>query len=71
MDGNETEKSPDVLYDTTSTKPNFKGDRMNYLLLLLLYTMQGFPLGLTSAIPILLQSMKDVSYQDQVNFQTN
>uniref|UniRef100_A0A2S2QP89 Acetyl-coenzyme A transporter 1 n=1 Tax=Sipha flava TaxID=143950 RepID=A0A2S2QP89_9HEMI len=66
---NETEKCPDVqVYNTTDIKRNFKGDRMNFILLLLLYTMQGFPIGLTSAIPILLQSMKDVSYQDQALF---
>lgn len=48
-------------------KPNLKGDWMNFFLLLLLYTMQGLPLGLSSAIPILLQSNKNVSYKDQVN----
>lgn len=45
---------------------NLKGDRLNFLLLLLLYTMQGFPMGLTSAIPILLQDKNNGSYQDQV-----
>lgn len=48
-------------------KPNLKGDWLNFFMLLLLYTMQGLPLGLSSAIPILLQSKKDTSYQDQVN----
>lgn len=66
IDGNEKEKSA-VVYDSNSSKPNLKGDWLNFFLLLLLYTMQGFPLGLTSAIPILLQSQNDVSYQDQVN----
>jgi len=66
IDGNEKEKSA-VVYDSNSPKPNLKGDWLNFFLLLLLYTMQGFPLGLTSAIPILLQSQNDVSYQDQVN----
>lgn len=69
MDGNEIGKSLNIIYEPRQTfiKPNLKGDWMNFLMLLLLYTMQGFPLGLTSAIPILLQSMKGVSYQDQVN----
>jgi len=66
IDGNEKEKSA-VAYDENSSKPNLKGDWLNFFLLLLLYTMQGFPLGLTSAIPILLQSQNDISYQDQVN----
>lgn len=67
IDGNEKEKSA-VVYDSNSSQPNLKGDWLSFFLLLLLYTMQGFPLGLTSAIPILLQSRNDVSYQDQVNW---
>lgn len=66
IDGNEKEKTV-VVYDSNSSKPNLKGDWLNFFLLLLLYTMQGFPLGLTSAIPIVLQSQNDISYQDQVN----
>jgi len=66
IDRNEKEKST-VVYDSNSSKPDLKGDWFNFFLLLLLYTMQGFPLGLTSAIPILLQSQNDISYQDQVN----
>jgi len=50
-----------------SDKPNLKGDWLNIFILLLLYTLQGLQLGLTSAIPILLQSNKNVTYQDQVN----
>lgn len=65
IDENEKEKST-VGYDSNSSKPNLKGDWSNFFLLLLLYTMQGFPLGLTSSIPILLQSQNDISYQDQV-----
>ncbi|XP_001944982.1 acetyl-coenzyme A transporter 1 [Acyrthosiphon pisum] len=67
INGNEKEKSAGV-YDSNSSQPNLKGDWLNFFLLLLLYTMQGFPLGLTSAIPILLQSQNDVSYQDQALF---
>lgn len=50
-----------------SDEPNLRGDWSNICLLLLLYTMQGLQLGLTYVIPILLQSNKNVSYQDQVN----
>lgn len=67
IDENEKEKSTAV-YDSNSSKPNLKGDWSNFFLLLLLYTMQGFPLGLTSSIPILLQSQNDISYQDQALF---
>jgi len=48
-------------------KPNLKGDWLNFFLLLLLYTMQGIPFGLTLAMPIILQGNKNVSYKDQVN----
>lgn len=53
--------------DFVMLEPNLKGDWLNYFLLMLLYTMQGFPLGFTSAVSIVLQSKKDISYQDQVN----
>lgn len=52
--------------DPPAAKPNLKGDWPNFSLLMLLYTLQGMPLGLVSAIPILLQSNKNVTYQDQV-----
>ncbi|XP_025194188.1 acetyl-coenzyme A transporter 1-like isoform X2 [Melanaphis sacchari] len=51
-----------------SDQPNLKGDWLNIFILLLLYTIQGLQLGLTSAIPIFLQSNKNVSYQDQAVF---
>lgn len=53
--------------DPILTKPDLKGDWLNFFLLILLYAMQGMPIGLTTAIPILLQSNKNVSYRDQVN----
>jgi len=57
-----------VVEDSNSAeKPNLKGDWLNFFLLLLLYTMQGIPYGLALAMPIILQSYKDVSYKDQVN----
>jgi PAT family acetyl-CoA transporter-like MFS transporter 1 len=57
----ETNKDPILI------KPDLKGDWLNFFLLILLYTMQGMPLGLSSAVPILLQSNKNVTYRDQVN----
>jgi len=49
-------------------KPNLKGDWLNFFLLILLYTIQGLPLGLVIALPIIFQSKKNVSYKEQVNF---
>lgn len=65
VDGSETDKNA-ATKNWVSNKTNLKGDWLNFFLLLLLYTLQGFPLGLTSAIPILLQSKEDMSYQNQV-----
>lgn len=56
-----------VTHNSSETKPNLKGDWLNFYLLLLLYTMQGLPYGVSTAVPIILQSRKVVSYQDQVN----
>lgn len=47
---------------------NIKGDRLNIALLLFLYTLQGIPLGLAAAIPMLLQN-RGISYKEQVSFQ--
>lgn len=55
--------------DSTLEKPNLTGEWSNLFLLLLLYIMQGLPLGLSDAIPVLLQSNKNVTYKDQVNRQ--
>jgi hypothetical protein len=55
-----------VAISSISNEPNLKGDWKNFFLLLLLYTMQGLPLGLISSIPVLLKSNKNVSYNDQV-----
>lgn len=55
------------LDDFTLAETNLKGDWMNLFLLLLLYTMQSLPLGLTAAIPIFLQSNKHATFNDQVN----
>jgi PAT family acetyl-CoA transporter-like MFS transporter 1 len=45
---------------------NLKGDKQNIALLLCLYTLQGIPLGLSSAIPMILQN-RGVSYKQQVS----
>lgn len=52
--------------DWNTDKSDLNGDWLNFFLLLLLYVMQGMPIGLASAIPIILQSKKNVTYQDQV-----
>lgn len=49
---------------------DLSGDWPNLYLLILLYVMQGMPLGLAAAVPILLQSNENVSYKDQVRRQS-
>lgn len=46
----------------------FHGDGKNVALLLFLYMLQGIPLGLTGAIPIILQN-RHIDYSDQVRAQ--
>lgn len=41
------------------------GDRANIALLFFLYLLQGIPLGLSAAVPMILQNRK-VSYKQQV-----
>lgn len=55
------------LNDSIISKPNLKGDWVNFYLLLVLYLMQGFPLGFGRAVPILLQSKKTATYKEQVS----
>lgn len=47
--------------------PDLRGDRANVALLFFLYLLQGIPLGLTSAIPMLLQN-RGASYKQQAEF---
>lgn len=57
----------DVTLHSMSTKPNLKGDRSSLFLLILLYIMQGITFGFSiSALPIILQSKKVVTYGEQV-----
>jgi len=52
----------------TDAKPNLRGDRANFCLLMLLFVMQGVTFGFTvMALPVILQSKKTVTYEDQVD----
>lgn len=46
---------------------DIRGDRQNVAILFFLYLLQGIPLGLTSAIPMLLQN-RGASYKEQAEF---
>lgn len=54
------------LYDTP-VKTNAKGDILNICILLVLYTLQGVPIGFSSALSIIIQNMHLSSYNDQVS----
>lgn len=56
-----------VSYKTTAENPNLRGDRLNFILLILLYIIQGFPIGLSIAFPLILQKKPKVDYDDQVS----
>lgn len=45
-------------------KENLKGDYGNIAILLFLYILQGVPMGILYAVPMLLQN-RGVSYKDQ------
>ncbi|XP_025194139.1 acetyl-coenzyme A transporter 1-like [Melanaphis sacchari] len=53
---------------TMTNIPNLKGDWLNFYLLLLFYILQGFPVGLSGSLPIILQSRKMVTYKEQALF---
>ncbi len=53
--------------NTSKDKENMHEDRGSIALLLLLYVLQGIPLGLTGSIPLILQS-RHVAYKDQAIF---
>lgn len=63
----ELTKNPVIVPVISPKKPNFRKDIRSILLLLLLYILQGIPLGLIVTIPFLLQS-KNVPYTDQARF---
>ncbi|XP_029343305.1 acetyl-coenzyme A transporter 1 isoform X2 [Acyrthosiphon pisum] len=54
-------------HDTPVTA-NSKGDKRNIFVLLVLYTLQGVPLGLSLAIPIIIQNMHRSSFKEQAKF---
>ncbi|XP_015365764.1 PREDICTED: acetyl-coenzyme A transporter 1-like [Diuraphis noxia] len=58
----------EVPLKSKSEKPNLDGDRLNLILLIILYTIQGFPIGVSTALPLILQSKKMVTYDDQASF---
>ena len=60
-------KKLDDKKDTDHETSNLEGDYANVLLLLLLYVLQGIPLGLAGSIPMILQN-KNVSYKQQAMF---
>lgn len=62
----EENKSQKIVCDD-HVKSDLSGDYGNIAILLLLYLLQGIPLGITLAIPILLQN-KGVSYKEQAAF---
>lgn len=50
-------------------EPNLKGDKLNVLLLIMLYMLQGIPMGIAMAIKMYMQNMK-ISYAEQVGTKT-
>lgn len=58
---------PDQRGKPKDSSSNLKGDYGNIAFLLLLYILQGIPIGLSTAVPLLLQNRK-VSYSDQALF---
>ena len=65
--------SPSLSNDMEIVEPNkrssdgLKKDRWNIMLLLLLYTLQGIPIGLSASIPMVLQAKK-IGYRQQAIF---
>ncbi|VVC28211.1 Major facilitator superfamily domain,Acetyl-coenzyme A transporter 1 [Cinara cedri] len=54
--------------DCEPNKPNLKGDWSNIFLLILLYTIQFIPHGIVISFPIIIQSKKSVTYNQQALF---
>ena len=51
-----------------ATRPNLRKDAWSIATLLLLYTLQGIPMGLANSIPLLLQRHGNVSMRQQALF---
>lgn len=58
--------SVEVIRDNHSAA-SIKGDEVNILVLLFLYILQGIPLGVAAAIPLILTN-KGVTYKEQAEF---
>ena len=46
---------------------NLEGDRLHLVLLVLLYVLQGVPMGLDQAVPLIL-ARRNVPYSEQATF---
>lgn len=66
-DGEKLEEDEDEDKPVPSQKSGVTGDEKNILVLLFLYILQGIPLGLAAAIPLILTN-KNVSYKQQAEF---
>jgi len=67
MKNTKNEEKSEIPTDSSSDRPNLKGDWLNFYFLILLYTFQGTTTGLSYAFPIILQNTKLVTYNDQVS----
>lgn len=73
VDMNDTEDRQKLIssdagkHHPTEEASDIRGDRRNIAILFFLYLLQGIPIGLTSAIPMLLQN-RGVSYKEQAEF---
>lgn len=54
-------------HDDVHEMSDLTGDYKNIAVLLFLYMLQGVPLGISGAIPILLQN-RGISYKEQAGF---
>ena len=65
--GVEKQGDKDKFMEKGNQQPSIKRDRGSIALLVFLYVLQGIPLGLAGAMPMLLQTRK-VAYKDQATF---
>lgn len=64
----DTEESHTVSRKHSLEKPNLKGNWLDFYLLILLYLIQGFSLGLKHGLSYILQSKKSITFEDQVSW---
>lgn len=67
QDGREPIESVADAVEDKVDKPDVRGDRQNIAILLFLYILQGIPIGLIAAVPMLLQN-RGASYKQQAEF---